>query len=108
MSATAPLRVPVELRRAGSGTATASGAAAPRWFRTARGISVEGLRFAVSVPDDLDGPLEVRFHLPEDPAPVTAAARVEGAERRGARFLTLEAEARLRIARYVEERLMTE
>jgi hypothetical protein len=69
----APIRVPVELRRG----------AHVRCFRMARSISVEGIDFAVPVPENFDGPLDFRLHLPEDPVPLTGAGeaiRVEPAD----------------------------
>ena len=112
MPLSAPIRVPVELRRPPR----------ERCFRMAHSISVEGIGFAVPVPDAFDGPLEVRFHLPEDPVPLTGAGVViemvvsrEGAEdpeegeprRLALRFSFLAEEARARVARYIEERLQT-
>lgn len=105
---TAPLRVPVEIRGPSRG--------APRWFRLANGVSELGLLFPRALPDELDGPVEVAFHLPEDPEPVTShgraitvedAARADDAPpvRRAIRFVALAEEARARIARYVEERV---
>jgi hypothetical protein len=108
----APIRVPVELRRA----------ARMRCFRMAHSISVEGLDFAVPVPEEFDGPLDFRLHLPEDPVPLTGSGeviRVEPREEDGAdpeegeprrlalRFSYLAEEARARVARYIEERLQT-
>jgi hypothetical protein len=105
----APIRVPVELRRA----------ARIRCFRMAHAISVEGLDFAVPVPETFDGPIDFRLHLPEDPVLLTGAGEVievvpeeepadpeEGEPRRLAlRFSYLAEEARARVARYIEERL---
>jgi hypothetical protein len=107
MSVTAPLRIPVELR-APSGDG-------PRWFRLAHGVSEMGLLFPRALPDELEGPVALAFHLPEDPAAIACRGRVieiEGDERtderpvrRGVRFVGLAEETRARIARYVEERM---
>ena len=119
MAVLAPLRVPVELRR---GT---------RWFRLAHGVSEGGLLFARALPQDLDGVIEVAFHLPEDPLPIACLGRVIDVEdevptlpgepeiealgggeaalrpgsRRAVRFVELDPETRARIAGYVEERV---
>jgi hypothetical protein len=106
MPEAAPLRVPAELRRAGP-------AKSGRWFRTARSVSVEGLRFGVALPEALDGPIEVAFVLPDDEEPVTGRGVVEELRRDddlppvrlALRFVGLEEPTRARIARYVEERL---
>jgi hypothetical protein len=111
MPPTAPLRVPVEIRRAGA----ADGRSAEemiRCFRLGHEVSEEGLLLGVPVPDDLDGPVELSFFLPEDERPVAARGSVvkiavsdeEEATRRGLRFLQLDEETRGRIARYVLER----
>jgi hypothetical protein len=107
----APIRVPVELRRPPR----------ERCFRMAYSISEGGIDFAVPVPETFDGPLEFRLHLPEDPVPLTGAGEVmevvpspegaadpeEGEPRRLAlRFSHLAEEARARVARYIEERLL--
>jgi hypothetical protein len=102
MSLLAPLRVPVEIR-----------AGAPRWFRLAHGVSEGGLAFPRPLPEELEGAVEIRFHLPEDPAPIEVRGRVievegersEPPQRRGIRFLGLDEDDRARIARYVEERV---
>jgi hypothetical protein len=107
MAAVAPLRVPVEIRPAGR---------AARWFRLAHGVSADGLLLGHPLPDEVEGPVELAFHLPEDPSPVACTGRVvavapatgeKEAEpaRRGIRFLALDEPTRGRIARYLEERL---
>jgi hypothetical protein len=117
MPVTAPLRVPVELRREGSG----------RWFRLAEALSEEGLTFGRPLPAELDGPLVVTFHLPASAAPVAGgepetagpiqltARREEVAADEGpdgppaagreVRFVRPEAALRARIVRYLQERL---
>ncbi len=105
---TAPLRVPVEIRGPSQG--------APRWFRLAHGVSELGLIFPRALPDELDGPVEIAFRLPEDQETVITRGRTieveAGArdgdappERRAIRFVGLPEEDRARIARYVEERV---
>jgi hypothetical protein len=101
----APLHVPAELRQDRR----------RRWFRLTEAVSVEGLSVAHVVPEDLDGPLSIAFHLPGDPQPIACQGRVgeeivgegEGAhpERRAIVFLDIEEQARTRIANYVTERL---
>ena len=105
MPPSAPLSVPVELRRGEGG---------PRCFRIARAISEEGLSFARPVPDDFEGPIDVALTLPEDEERVTLVGRIvevppetedRPAERRAVRFVSPTEEARARIARYIQERL---
>lgn len=106
MSLRAPLHVPVELLRHGGRT---------RWFRLTTHVSLESLRFAHVVPDELDGPLAIAFHLPDDAVPIRASGRAvevvvgegddERAERRAVAFTELDEAARARITTYVHERL---
>ncbi len=106
MSLRAPMHVPVEILRPGGRA---------RWFRLASGVSAEALSLAHVVPDELDGPLAVAFHLPGDAAAIRCRARAveevvgegeeERAERRGLAFLDLDEAARGRIVNYVNERL---
>jgi hypothetical protein len=103
MAEAAPLRVPVQLAKGGA-----------RWFRLADEVSAEALRLVHPVPDELDGPLELAFHLPGDPRPIRGLGRAdelivgegesERAERRLLWLLDLDEEARLRIDGYVRER----
>jgi PilZ domain len=102
MSLRAPLRVPVELKRSN------------RWFRLAREVSLEGISLSHAVPDEVEGPLEVRFHLPEAAAVACHGEVVEElvgegdeerAERRLVRFLDLDEDGAARIQAYVQERL---
>jgi hypothetical protein len=105
MSLRAPLRVPVELKRPPGG----------RWFRLALEVSTEGLSLGQAVPDELDGPLEVRFHLPGVIEPLVCHGEAvevtvgegadERAERCAVRFLDLDGEGAARIQAYVQERL---
>jgi hypothetical protein len=100
------MHVPVELLRRDGRT---------RWFRLTTGVSAEGLRFAHVVPEELDGPLQVAFHLPGDAAPVRCGGRTveevvgegeeEHAERRAIVFSDVDDAARERIIHYVTERL---
>ena len=113
---TAPLRVPVECKPAGGG---------PRWFRTAREISEEGMLLERALPEelatDLRRPLSLLFLLPDDAQPLSLTARAielpaDPARdddkttalslRRGLRFIQPDEETRARIARYVEARLL--
>lgn len=108
----APLRVPVELRLAGSRA---------RWFRLASAVSPEGLLFLRDLPEAIaegarDGrPVAVTFHLPEDEAPITLDARPVEAppDRRddrprtaAVRFLRPDEAAVLRITRWAQARLL--
>jgi hypothetical protein len=92
VSLSAPLRVPVELR---------AGARA-RWFRLAHEVSLDGLELGTPAPEELDGTLEIAFHLPGDAAPVRCRARARGET---LRFLDLDEAAGARIDRYLAERL---
>jgi hypothetical protein len=106
MSLRAPMHVPVEILRRDGRT---------RWFRLTTHVSAESLRFAHVVPEELDGPLAVAFHLPGDAVAVRCGGRAleevvgegeeEHAERRGIGFVDLDEEARTRIVNYVTERL---
>ena len=106
MTQRAPMHVPVEiLRRDGHS----------RWFRLSTHVAVDAVALAHVVPDELDGPLAIAFHLPGDPAPVRAGARVleeivgagedEHAERRALALVDLDEASRARISQYVTERL---
>jgi hypothetical protein len=103
MSLRVPLRVPVELRRGA------------RWFRLAVDVSSDGLGFGGALPDELEGPVEVTFHLPGGAPAIRCLGRVEErvvghgdderAERRAIRFVDLDEAGQARIQQYVEERL---
>src|SRR5262245_39480637 len=111
MAVTAPLRIPVEIRRRG-GTRAAGG---ERWFRLARGVSELGLSFARALPEACDGPLAVTFVLPDDnEARIELEARAVSVEtgdetapeaRLAVRFLSPDEASRARIARYVAARV---
>jgi hypothetical protein len=88
---TAPLRIPVEL--------TASD---QRWFRLAIEVGEEGLGLSTPAPEELDGAIDVRFHLPGDARPILCHARVDHDR---VRFLDLEATDRTRVTDYLQERL---
>ena len=102
----AKMHVPVELVRQGGRA---------RWFRLSTAVSAEGLSLAHVVPEELDGPLAVAFHLPGDTVPIRcrgqAAEEIVGegederAEPRAISFLDIDEEARGRISHYVNERL---
>ncbi len=106
MTQRAPMHVPVEIRRQDGHT---------RWFRLTTDIGVDALRFTHVIPDELDGPLAVAFHLPGDAAPLHAGGRAvevvvgegedERAERRAIALSDLDEAARGRITNYVNERL---
>jgi PilZ domain-containing protein len=106
MTHRAPMHVPVEILRRDGRT---------RWFRLTTHVSSDSLRFAHLIPDDLDGPLALAFHLPGDPVPLRAAGRAvdevvgegedEHAERYGIAFVDLDEASRARITNYVHERL---
>ena len=80
----APMHVPVEILRRDGVT---------RWYRLTTHVAVDSLRLAHVVPDELDGPLSIAFHLPGDARPVRCSGRAveevvgdgedERAERRG-------------------------
>jgi hypothetical protein len=103
MSLRAPLRVPVELKREG------------RWFRLAHAVGTDGISLGQAVPDEVEGPLEVAFHLPGAAAPLRCHGEVieevvgegdeERAERRAVRFLDLDEAGAALIQAYVQERL---
>lgn len=105
MSVSAPMVVPVELRRDGRN----------RWFRLTTRCAVDHLALAQMVPDELDGSLELAFHLPGDSATIRCRGRVgedivgegheEHAERRILHLLDLSPEQRTRISTYITERL---
>jgi hypothetical protein len=102
MSLRAPLRVPVELKRSN------------RWFRLAREVGLDGMSLSTALPDEVEGPHSIRFHLPGS-TEVTCNGEVieeivgegdsEHAERRAVRFLDLDENSAARIQAYVTERL---
>ena len=101
MSFSAPLRVPVELK----------GSTELRWFKLAHEVWDRGLGLVAQVPEELDGPIALSFHLPGDPQPIRCHGVAEEvvledrAERRALRFLDLDDSSRARIEAYVQERL---
>jgi hypothetical protein len=104
VSLTAPLRIPVELARDDD-----------RWFRLALTVGVDGLELSSAIPDELDGPLALRFQLPGDAQPIACRARAEErvvgddddehAARSALRFLDLDEATRARVQAYLQERL---
>ncbi len=122
MAVTAPLRIPVEIRRGPAVAAAANKAApkvsGPRWFRTARGVSELGMHFGRALPEEADGPLTVSFVLPDgDDARLSLSARAVSVEtgdeaepeaRLAVRFIAPEDEPLARIARYVAARVPAE
>jgi hypothetical protein len=112
MAVTAPLRIPVEIRRRGGARGAAPG---ERWFRLALGVSEVGLYFGRPLPEACDGPLSVTFVLPDDnEARIELEARAVSVEtgdeavpeaRLAVRFLSPDEPSRARIARYVAVRV---
>ena len=106
MTQRAPMHVPVEILRRDGHT---------RWFRLTTDIGVDALRFAHVLPEELDGPLAIAFHLPGDALPVRCGGRAveeivgegedEHAERRAIALADLDDASRARITTYVTERL---
>src|SRR5438270_2864585 len=105
MSPRAPMHVPVEiLRRDGR----------IRWFRLTTHVSAEALRLAHVIPEELDGPLAIAFHLPGDAVPLRCGGRAveevvgegedERAERRAIALVDVDDASRTRITNYVNER----
>ncbi len=105
MTQRAPMHVPVEILRREGRT---------RWFRLSTDISADLLRVANVIPDELDGPLAVAFHLPGAATAIRWGGRAvevvvgEGEDERAERraiALDLDEGARARITTYVTERL---
>ena len=106
MTQRAPMHVPVEISRLDGHT---------RWFRLTSDISAAALRFGHVLPEELDGPLAVAFHLPGDALPIRCGGRAveeivgegedEHAERRAITLSDLDDASRARITNYVTERL---
>ena len=106
MTQRAPMHVPVEILRRDGHT---------RWFRLTTDISADALRFAQVLPEELDGPLAVAFHLPGDALPVRCGGRAveeivgegedEHVEHRAIALADLDDASRARIINYVTERL---
>ena len=106
MTHRAPMHVPVEILRRDGRT---------RWFRLTTHVSAESLRFAHVIPEELDGPLALAFHLPGDAEPVRVTGRAveeivgEGEDEHAARnaiaFVDLDEASRARITNSVHERL---
>ena len=100
------MHVPVEISRRDGRT---------RWFRLTTEVSVDAVRFAHIVPESLDGPLAIAFHLPGDAVAVRCSGRAveevvgegedEHAERRAIVLSDLDEAARGRITTYVNDRL---
>jgi hypothetical protein len=86
-----------------------------RWFRLTEAVGVDGLSLAHALPEELDGPVTVAFHLPGDADPIQCRGRMtdevvgeresEHVERRGIVFVDIQEPERARIANYVSERL---
>lgn len=99
------MHVPVEISRDGS----------TRWYRLSTHVGVRSLQLAHVIPEELDGPLTVAFHLPGDATVVRCGGRAieevvgegedEHAERRALALVDIDDAARARITQYVNERL---
>ena len=106
MTQRAPMHVPVEILRRDGHT---------RWFRLTTDIAAGALRFAQVLPEELDGPLAIAFHLPGDALPVRCGGCAveeivgegedEHAVRRAIALSDLDDASRARITHYVTERL---
>jgi hypothetical protein len=78
-------------------------------------VSEDAVALAHVIPDELDGPLQLAFHLPGDPdaiacrgcavEQIVGAGEDERAERSVVSFIDLDELGRARIANYVNERL---
>ncbi len=77
-------------------------------------VSPEMLTLGSGLPDQVDGPIVLAFHLPGDPIAIRAHARAveqlvdegeetEHSERRGLVFIDLEENAKTRIEAYLKE-----
>ena len=101
----APVAVAVELRGAGHDDRRA--------FRLAAAVGEDGLRLEGPAPFEIGRPVDVRLFLPDDPDIVTVRAEIalgdgDGEGEHGGRevtFLDAPADVRLRIDRYVADRL---
>jgi hypothetical protein len=106
MTTRAQMQVPVEILRRDGRT---------RWYRMSTHVGSESLRLAHVIPEELDGPLTVAFHLPGDPVPVRCGGRAveeivgqdeeEHAELRAIALVDVGDNERVRITQYVNERL---
>ena len=109
----APLRVTVEIR------ALDVGERLDRVWRLSRDVSEDGVRLLRDLPWEAERPVAVSFRLPGADAPLAASGRIvavppereevegERARPRAIRFTTLAADARQRLAGYLEERKRT-
>jgi hypothetical protein len=107
MSLRAPLAVPVEVRTDGASSDLR------RVFRLARNVGEDGIRLMRPVPFDIGRPVAIAFTLPDSAAPIVVRAELaltddDGEGEGGGReltFLTVPAEDRQTIHRYVADRL---
>lgn len=97
----APLAVAVEVRALDVGDRNL------RAFRTSSGISEKEISVELALPFEPGRPVAVELFLPDDPLPVRAVGLVAGPpeEPRAVTFTRIDPDARVRVARYVEERL---
>jgi hypothetical protein len=108
----APLAVTVEIR------ALDTGPRLERAFRVSRAVGESHLRLERDLPFEAGRPVAVELALPDDPAPLRAtgvvtavppddpAAEGEAARPRAVALLSLDPEARRRLAAYVTERML--
>lgn len=108
----APLQLTAELRTLGHAPDAA------RAFRLTRAIGEEGLSFAADLPFEPGRPLAISLRLPDDEAPLALEGHVvlvrpddeasegESARPRAVAFHSPDADTRLRLRRYVDERIL--
>ena len=94
----APLAVPVEIR------ALDVGRRLLRAFRLSESIAEEGVRLVNDLPFEAGRPVSAELALPDDPVPLRLTGVVVPG--RAIELRSLAAEDRLRIARYVKERML--
>jgi hypothetical protein len=99
MRSPAPLAVTVEVR------ALDVGPEVERAWRVTDSIGDEGVRFERELPWEPDRPVSLTFRLPDDTAPPLQLAGTIIAPD-AVRFAPLDIEARRRIVRYVQERML--
>src|SRR5262245_50513263 len=98
MRAPAPVGVTVEIR------ALDTGERVDRVWRAAAAIGDEGIRFEHELPWEPQRPVSTTFRLPDDEAALTLIGTVAAPD--AVRFSPLDADARRRVVRYVQERML--